>query len=157
MGYACVFDIFLRLEPTPANQEAYRAFMDEIMRRFDHEYSAYARSSHQKILLVPTADSAACNRKSVDFVVGEYPYLPHYPRHCNYFPRFWSKVSGTVTQHAEPCIREVYAIAKRHFGDRVHFWNGRADDPGIYGDRQVSNAEKALMGLETETGWFSED
>jgi hypothetical protein len=51
------------------------------------------------------------------FMIGECP------DRCDYFLRFSSKISGRLTTPAEPYIRSVHKIAKKHFGKRVHFWH----------------------------------
>ena len=56
-------------------------------------------------------------------MVGECPHIPSNPDCCDYFLHFSSKVSRRLTTPAEPYIRSVYEIAKKYFGNRVHFWH----------------------------------
>lgn len=41
----------------------------------------------------------------------------------NYFLCFSSKISGHLTTPAKSYIRNVYKIAKKHFGSKMHFWH----------------------------------
>jgi hypothetical protein len=68
----------------------------------------------------------------IEFAVGEHPHLP---RAGYAFRRFSSKVSGSSL--AAPYIREVYHIAKAHFGTQVQFWSGYVDQLGHYGWDEV--------------------
>src|SRR5215510_3978962 len=66
----------------------------------------------------------------IEFAVGEHPLLPC----AGYaFRRFSSKVSSSRLALAEPYIREVYQIAKLHFGAQVQFWSEYVDQIGHYG------------------------
>lgn len=56
------------------------------------------------------------------FQVGEHPCLPKFAVHCNSFLCFELKISGSCVD-ARQYIEQVYCIAKKYFGDRVHFWN----------------------------------
>lgn len=79
--------------------------------------------------------------------------MPSNPDRCEYFLRFSSKVSGRLTAPARPYILNVYKIAKRHFGSRVHFWhemNETGDERqwGYYGWQEVHDAKKKLRELD---------
>ena len=151
MGFDCGFDIYPRLEATASNKEAYRQFLDEIISRYDDVYDNEARSTDRKVLDVPTT-SEQSEKPYIYFQVGEYPSMPCNPDHCDYFLRFSSKVSGSLTRAAEPYIKSVHTIAKKHFGSRVRFWHEmrETDDErsrGYYGWSEVHDAKKQLREL----------
>ena len=108
MGIDIGFDLFPPLEDTEHDQFIWSLFIA-------HVEMTYLNDS----VVVSMA-----NR--VEFEVGEHPTLL-YTGHR--FRRFSSKISGR--SQAEPYIRQVLAIARFHFGRRVHFWSeyGYEDEP----------------------------
>lgn len=54
----------------------------------------------------------------IEFQAGEHPTLYADPTR---FRRFSSKVTGGCSS-VEPYIKQVYAIAKRYFGNRIYWW-----------------------------------
>jgi hypothetical protein len=80
------------------------------------------------------------NQLEIEFEVGEHPCLP---RAGYAFRRFSSKVSGSSL--AEPYIREVYKIARRHFGAQVELWNEYVDQCGHYGWDEVHAVKKKYL------------
>jgi len=106
---------------------------------------------------MPT-DSDHSDKVYIRFMVGECPHMPSNPDRCDYFLRFSSKVSGRLTAPAQPYIRSVYKIAKKHFGSRVHFWHemNETDDErqrGCYDWKEVYDASQRLRVLETGQEW----
>ena len=88
------------------------------------------------------------------FMVGECPHMPSNSNRCDYFLRFSSKVSGHLTAPADPYIRGVHKIARKHLGSRVRFWheiNETNDERqrGCYGWQEVHAAERKLKERET--------
>lgn len=159
MGFDCGFDIYPRLEANGPDKEAYRKFVEEIVKKYGDMYDKKGRRSDGKILTT-TADESV---KSVEpdnvyfwFMIGECPHIPKSSDHCEYFLRFSSKVSGRLTAQAEPYIEDVYKIAQKYFGSRVKFWhelNEFGDEKqqfGYYHWNEVYDADKKLRGLNTE-------
>jgi hypothetical protein len=151
MGYDCGFDVFPRLEPTASNVETYRHFRDEIIRKYDDAYDEAGRRHDGKVLEVPTSTDDH-DKFYLRLMVGECPQLPYAPDHCNYFLRFSSKVSGTLTMPAEPYIRDVYQIAKTYFGGLIHFWHEACETEderqwGCYSWKEVNDGEDELRRL----------
>lgn len=160
MGFDCGFDVCPRLEPTPENQETYRRFLDEIIERWQGVYDPGGCREDGKILEMPGEVSEhakmECGRDQyIYFMVGECPGMPARPENCNFFLRFSSKVSGSLTAQARPYIGAVYLIAKAHFGsERVHFWHemnehdlGGPTQNGYYNWTQVYDARKEMRAL----------
>lgn len=148
MGFGCGFDICPRLEVTAENKETYQRFLDEIIDTYKDAYDPEARRDDGKVLEMPE-DTDNPDRAYIMFMVGECPHLPNSPDHCDYFLRFSSKISGRLTAPAEPYIRDVRKIAKKHFGNRVHPWHGmnETDDQrqwGCYGWEEVNGAHRKL-------------
>lgn len=153
MGFDCGFDIHPRLEATSANKQAYQQFLDEIIETYDDVYDDEGRRADGKVLDMST-DSDHSDKAYIWFMVGECPHVPRNPDRCDYFLRFSSKISGRLTAPAEPYIRNVHKIAKKHFGTRVHFWHemNETDDErqwGYYDGSELHNASKELRKLET--------
>ncbi|KAJ4183155.1 hypothetical protein NW755_010004 [Fusarium falciforme] len=155
MGFGCGFDIYPRLEVTPENKEAYQRFLDEIIDIYKDTYDLRGRRDDGKVLEMPTDSDHPdhFDKVNICFMVGECPHMPSNPERCDYFLRFSSKVSGRLTAPAEPYIRSVYKIAKKHFGSKVHFWDElrETDDQrqwGWYDWQQVHDTEKELRELE---------
>ena len=153
MGIDCGFDIYPRLEATAANKESYKGFLDEIIHTYDEVYEKEGRRADGKVLDTPT-DSEHSEKVYIHFMVGECPHMPSNPNRCDYFLRFSSKIRGRLTTPAEPYIRSVHEIAKRHFGSRVHFWhemNETGDERqwGYYDWQQVHDASRELRELDT--------
>ena len=153
MGFDCGFDIHPRLEATAANKQTYQQFLDEIIHTYKDVYDKEGRRADGKVLDM-AKDSDPSDKVYIRFMVGECPHMPSNPDRCDYFLRFSSKVSGRLTTPAEPYIRSVHKIAKKHFGSRVHFWhemNETGDERqwGYYGWQEVHDASKKLRELET--------
>ncbi|KAK4195983.1 SET domain-containing protein [Triangularia verruculosa] len=153
MGFDCGFDIFPRLEATVSNKQAYQDFLDDIIETFGDVVDKDGRQEDGKILLTPT-DTNDYNPAYIYFMIGECPTIPRSPDHCDCFLRFSSKVSGRLTAPAEPYLRSVYKITKRHFGSRVHWWHemnetGDARQFGCYGWQEIHDAKKTLEAFET--------
>ncbi|KAK4084516.1 uncharacterized protein Triagg1_996 [Trichoderma aggressivum f. europaeum] len=152
MGFDCGFDIFPRLEVNDENKKAYQQFLDEIIENYKDVYDERGRREDGKILVLPNS-SEYSEKNLIHLAIGECPHMPSSPEHCNYFLRFSSKVSGGLTAAAEPYIRDVLKIAKRHFGSRVHFWHEMNEfgEPekqyGVYSWTEVLDAEKELREL----------
>lgn len=101
MGIDCGFDIHPRLEPTSTNKEAYERFLIEILDKYEDDNKVRPRSK--------TA--------TINFTIGERPSIPYKPKHCQYFIRFSSQLSGTFgNAEAENYVRAVCEMAKKHFG-----------------------------------------
>jgi hypothetical protein len=161
MGFDCGFDIFPRLDPAnESDKRVYREFLDEIIDTYKDAYDTEGRRDDGKVLLLPGDPERGFRREDyIYFMVGECPRMPENPERCDYFLRFSSKVSGSLTQCAEPYIRSVSKIAKKHFGDRVHSWhelNDLADDPrkwmGCYDWSTIHEADEKLRALGTGQG-----
>ena len=153
MGFDCGFDIYPRLEATAENKDSYQRFLDEITRTYGDVYDKQARRADGKVLMMPT-DPDHYDECYIYFMVGECPHMPSNPNRCDYFLRFSSKVTGRLTAPAEPCIRGVHRIARKHFGSRVRFWHemNETDDErqwGWYGWQEVNAVNKQLKELET--------
>lgn len=155
MGFDCGFDIYPRLEVTPENKGTYQGFIDDIIATYEGVYDEKGRRDDGKVLQMPTDSDFPHHSDKVNicFMIGECPHMPNNPEQCSYFLRFSSKVSGGLTTPAEPYIRSVYKIAKKHFGNRVHFWHElqETDDQrqwGWYNWQQIHDAEKELRELE---------
>ncbi|KAK3367284.1 hypothetical protein B0T24DRAFT_535228 [Lasiosphaeria ovina] len=124
MGFDCGFDIFPALEPTEENKRAYRAFLNEIIAKYQDTYDKEGRRDDGKVLELPGDPQAKWpHPHSIRFMVGECPSVPANPNHCGYFLRFSSKVSGRLTRCAGPYILSICDIARRYFGHKVHFWH----------------------------------
>ncbi|KAL7467388.1 hypothetical protein ACHAXS_007625 [Conticribra weissflogii] len=149
MGYDCGFDIYPRLEPTAKNKEAYRQFLDEIIKSYGQIYDRNARNEDGMVLKIPSDSDPDSKKCFITFMVGECPHLPSNPEHCTYFLRFSSKVSGNLTTPAEPYIRSVFNIARKYFGSRVCFWHELNDQYGCYSWNEVYEAEKKIRNLES--------
>jgi hypothetical protein len=148
MGIDCGFDIDPRLEATDANKETYRKFLDEIIQTYKDVYDEDSRSDDKKLLEMPTDSDPLIN-----FTVGEYPNMPSNPDHCNYFLRFSSKISGSCGA-AQKYIDDVYEIAKKYFGRKVHYWYDAIDfceelEPS-YSWMEVNDAAEELRVLVTK-------
>jgi hypothetical protein len=161
MGFDCGFDIFPTLDAADeADQRAYRGFLDEIVDKYQDVYDKEGRRKDGKVLQLP--GDLGGNFSSNDyifFMVGECPKMPANPERCDYFLRFSSKVSGSLTACAAPYIRNVHLIAKKYFGDRVHWWHGlnELDEDsrkcwGYYDWLAVHEADKKLRALGTAEG-----
>ncbi|OAL46898.1 hypothetical protein IQ07DRAFT_683008 [Pyrenochaeta sp. DS3sAY3a] len=153
MGYDCGFDIYPRLEANTLNKEAYGRFVEEIIKKYGDVYDKEGRRPDGKILITCAQESE--NPMDADdlyirFMVGECPYMPKSPEHCEYFLRFSSKVSGGLTAPAESYIHDVYEIAKTYFRSRVNFWHELYDDYGVYGWKEIHDADKKLRELGTQ-------
>jgi hypothetical protein len=159
MGFDCGFDIYPRLDAAnESDKRAYREFLDEIIDTYKDAYDDEGRRKDGKVLQLP-GDAEEGDFPSNDyicFMVGECPKMLANPEQCGYFLRFSSRISGSLTQCAEPYIRSVRQIAEKHFGDRVHSWhelNEMADDPrkwmGCYDWATVNEAEEKLRALGT--------
>lgn len=89
--------------------------------------------------------NAESEESYIDFEVGEHP---HFPRRCEHFLRFSSKISGRSL--AEPYIRGVYKIAKQRLGDRVYFWHEMNESgphirhSGCYNWNEIRAARKKI-------------
>ncbi|RYP25149.1 hypothetical protein DL765_000030 [Monosporascus sp. GIB2] len=157
MGFDCGFDIFPELEPTEANKRAYQAFLDEIVDTYQNVYDKEGGREDGKVLQLPEDLGGFPNKHYIQFMVGECPRMPANPDCCDYFLRFSSKVSGRLTACAEPYIKDVHQIAKKYFGDRVHFWhelNESGDEKqwGYYSWSEIYDAYEKLRALETGQG-----
>ena len=153
MGFDCGFDIYPALEPTPSNEEKYELFLHEVLRTYqtedeEEEYDSVVR-------VVPKS-----NGSYIEFMVGEHPTIPY---RCEHFLRFSSKVSGSLSAAAKPYIVGVYKIAKKWFGDRVHFWHelSEADDDhlqwGYYNWDEVYAVQKRAREQERGTTHENEE
>jgi hypothetical protein len=153
MGFDCGFDIYPQLEATASNKETYRRFLDEIIHTYENVYDKEGRMTDGQVLDIPT-NSHRSDKIYIRLMVGECPHMPGNPDRCDYFLRFSSKISGRLTTPAEPYIRNVYKIAKKYFGSRVHFWhemNETGDERqwGYYDWQEVHDADRKLRELET--------
>ncbi|RYP13752.1 hypothetical protein DL767_010597 [Monosporascus sp. MG133] len=158
MGFDCGFDIFPRLEPTEANKRTYQAFLDEIIDTYQNVYDKEGRREDGKVLQLPEDPGIFPNKHCIQFMVGECPSMPANPDRCDYFLRFSSKVSGRLTTCAKPYIQSVHQIAKKYFGDRVHFWHELNDFGteeqwrGYYSWSEIHDAHEKHRALETGQG-----
>lgn len=153
MGYDCGFDIYPRLEANTSNKESYGRFVEEIILKYGDVYDKEGRRSDGKILITSAKESENpmdMDNFYVQFMVGECPCMPKSPEHCDYFLRFSSKVSGGLTEPAETYIRDVCEIAKTYFGNQVKFWHELYEQYGLYGWKDIHDADKKLRELETE-------
>ena len=159
MGFDCGFDMYPRLEANASNKESYSRFLEEIIKKYGNVYDAKGRRDDGKILTTSINESA--KSMGVDdvyiwFMVGECPCIPKSPEHCDYFLRFSSKVSGSLTTPAESYIEDVYEIAKTYFGSRVKFWHELNEfgtvrqQYGYYKWNEIHDADKKLRELGTE-------
>ncbi|PNP58593.1 hypothetical protein THARTR1_01609 [Trichoderma harzianum] len=152
MGYDCGFDIFPRLEANDENKKAYQQFLDEIIEKYKDVYDEKGRREDGKILDLPSS-SKYSGKNVIRLAIGECPQMPSSAEHCNYFLRFSSKVSGSLTTAAQPYIMDVLEIARRHFGSKVHFWHemnefGEPEQQyGVYSWTEVNDAERELREL----------
>ncbi|KAL7939598.1 hypothetical protein V8C35DRAFT_287110 [Trichoderma chlorosporum] len=152
MGFDCGFDISPRLEVNDENKRVYQQFLNEIIEKYKDVYDEEGRQEDGKILDLPNS-SKHSNKNIIRFMIGECPHMPSSPERCNYFLRFSSKVSGSLTVAAKPYIMDVLKIAKKYFGSRVHFWHelnesgDLAQQFGVYGWNEVNDAEKELREL----------
>ncbi|KAI1381784.1 hypothetical protein F4677DRAFT_3952 [Hypoxylon crocopeplum] len=145
MGFDCGFDIYPPLEPTPANQAQYELFLREVLTTYGLPYDNEPNPDGGDKGM--SSDIVCVNTDSkysyIEFTVGEHPRIP---RRCQHFLRFSSKVSGS--SEAEPYIRTVRGIAKRHLGDRVYCWHhmnelhGRVRQYGCYCWAEIRAARK---------------
>ena len=115
-GFDCGFDMVPSLTTSEADATRWLAFLDEIKAIY-----------YDDPVLVVTL-------KVIEFHVGERPGLPV---EGHKFLCFGSKVSGNLTQAAEPYIRKVHRVARQHFGSQVRFWHEAFDDYGHYEPEQV--------------------
>jgi hypothetical protein len=88
-------------------------FLRKVLRTYEVGDEAERRDSVVRVM--PKSNGAY-----IEFMVGEHPIIPY---SCEYFLRFSSKVSGSLTATAKPYIKGVYKIAKKWLGDRVQFWH----------------------------------
>ncbi|KAL7782158.1 hypothetical protein V8C43DRAFT_296641 [Trichoderma afarasin] len=152
MGFDCGFDIFPRLEVNDENKKVYQQFLDEIIEKYKDVYDEKGRREDGKILDLPDS-SKYSGRNLIHLAIGECPHMPSSAECCNYFLRFSSKVSGSLTTAAEPYIMDVLKIAKKHFGSRVHFWHelnefGNSEQQfGVYSWTEVNDTERELREL----------
>jgi hypothetical protein len=142
MGYDCGFEIFPRLR-VAIDRDAYRAFISEILSRYSRIFDEVSRHPDLKILELPT-DASSSDKHNIHFTVGEYPGMPLDPEHCEYFLRFSSKVSGHLSAPADPYIRQVCRIARKHFGEKVCWWHEASDKYGHYGWQEIHDAAEEL-------------
>ncbi len=152
MGFDCGFDIHPRLEATTGNKQIYQRFLDEIISTYHDVYDQKGRRPDGKVLEMPI--DSEHSKDCISFMVGECPRMPSNPDRCDYFLRFSSKISGHLTTPAEPYIRNVYKIAKKHFGSSVHFWHemnetGDEREWGYYDWQEVHDAREKLREVET--------
>ncbi|KAK3310168.1 uncharacterized protein B0T15DRAFT_506866 [Chaetomium strumarium] len=144
MGFDCGFDIYPRLDPAKeTDKRAYREFLDEVINTYKDANDKEGGREDGKVLQLPEDPGGRLSSKLyITFMVGEWPRMPASPERCNYFLRFSSKVSGRLTQCAEPYIRGVHRIARRHFG---------SEDPtkrsGYYNWSEVYEADEKLKAL----------
>ncbi|KAI5123089.1 hypothetical protein M0805_001445 [Coniferiporia weirii] len=112
MGVDIGFDIFPPFEDTDEDNKAWAAFLADVVVTFAHDPN----------LVDDTAKSY------IYFNIGECPRLE---RDASCFLRFSSKMTSRDGDAVISCIRDVRAIARRHFGsDCVHGWsdNDRIQD-----------------------------
>ncbi|KAK5994033.1 hypothetical protein PT974_07473 [Cladobotryum mycophilum] len=152
MGFDCGFDIYPRLEATAVNKQSYQRFLDEVISTFQNTHDKNGRRPDGKVLTLPD-DPIEGDKVYIQFMVGECPHMPCNPERCDYFLRFSSKVSGHLTTPAEPYIKRVCNIARKHFGGRVHFWHELCETNderqwGCYDWLQVYDARRELRELE---------
>ena len=119
MGFDCGFDMVPSLTASEADTSRWLDFLDEIKATYRDDPT---------VLATPSV---------IEFRVGEHPCLPIEGQK---FLRFSSKVNGSRTAAAEPYIRKVCAVARRHFGNQVQFWHELAEDYGHYGWSQVNES-----------------
>lgn len=151
MGFDCGFDVHPRLEATTENIQTYQQFLDEVVRTYNDVYDKRGRREDGKVLEMPK--DSDYSKDCIWFMVGECPHMPSNPNRCDYFLRFSSKISGHLTTPAEPYIKDVYQIAKKHFGSRVHFWhemNETGDERqwGYYDWQEIHDATENLGEVE---------
>jgi hypothetical protein len=142
MSYDCGFDIFPRLT-VDADRDAYKNFIDEIMITYEDIHDPDSHHPDQKLLELPT-DPESSDKHNIRFTVGECPSLPFDPDHCGYFLRFSSKVSGRSIAPAEIYVKEVFKIARKHFGKRARWWNETHDKHGRYSWQVIHDAANNL-------------
>lgn len=114
MGFDCGFDTSPPLEQNNQDHaDKWSRFITAVFTR----YEGHKQSADADLLILHTV--------FIESNVGEHPLLPY---DGTKFRRFSSKVSGGLTQEAEPVIRQVFRLAKERFGDRVSFWHELAED-----------------------------
>ena len=122
MGVDCGFDMVPFFAKGDSN-DGWERFLDEVLKEFKDDP-----------LVVP-------KELEIFFQVGEGPVLP---RAGYAFRRFSSKVSGSCGA-SRPYIIRVYDIGRRHFGDRVQWWQNGGDKSGHYGWDEVYDAHKEYI------------
>ena len=147
MGFDCGFDIHPCLDLNTENKQTYERFINEIINTYDSVYDHEGRCDDGKLLEL--------DANNIRFMIGECPTVPENPDRCDLFLRFSSKVSGHLTRQAEPYIKAVCRMARRHCGDRVHSWHelNETDDEqqwGFYSWKEVHEANEKLREREAE-------
>lgn len=104
--------------------------------------------------VIARCKSSEHSKDCIRFMLGECPDIPSNLDRCDYFLRFSSKISGHLTTPAESYIRNLYKIAKKHFGSRVHFWHemnetGDEQEWGYNDWQEIHEAREKLMDVET--------
>ena len=110
------------------SNDGWKRFLDEVLKEFKDDPVLVSREFE------------------IYFRVGEGPALP---RAGYAFRRFSSKITGSCGA-SEPYITRVYSIARRHFGDRVKWWNEVYYESGHYGWNEVHDARKEYADACTE-------
>ena len=73
MGFDCGFDIYPRLEPTAANRQTYRRFLDEIVHVYQTVYDSKGQRADGKILDLAGEGMELVKPIYIKFMVGERP------------------------------------------------------------------------------------
>lgn len=117
MGCDAGFDMVPPLSASDLDQTAWEIFIEEIRLEFRYDHCVVDRKNY------------------IEFEVGEHPMLPYHGHKCL---RFSSKITGTRGSAAEPYLDAVKAIARKHFGSRVRYWNELFDVYGHHDWRSVN-------------------
>lgn len=142
MGFDRGFDISPRLESNPENKALYANFIKETIDTYGNDFDDHSRRKDKDLLqLVRDPETFEHDKNFIRCTVGEYPGNPTSPDHCEYFLRFTSKVSGSISRPSEKYNIEVCKIAKKWFReDRMKPWHELAEDYGSYDWQELSDA-----------------
>lgn len=71
--------------------------------------------------IIAKCKSSKYFKNCIKFILVKCPDMPSNLNRCNYFLCFSLKISKHLTILAKLYIKNVYKIAKKHFGSKVHF------------------------------------
>ncbi|KAJ4248715.1 hypothetical protein NW762_012553 [Fusarium torreyae] len=136
MSINCGFDIFPPLVPTKQNKEAYCGFVGEVIDFFQGP-------SNKTFILILGSDPnlpRMLDEGFVHFLLPAMPKIPIDAENCDCFLSFSSNVSASPV--AQRHVQEVFGIARRYFGGRVHRWVNQSD---IYRRGELREAENKVI------------